>query len=56
MSGASIVELRITPTEKWNRSNKRFTPEPAPAQAFYTASFYTIDFNAAAASGLLFTD
>jgi hypothetical protein len=33
--------------------NKRFTPEPAPAESFYTVSFSTIDFNVAAASGFI---
>ena len=33
--------------------NTRFTPEPAPAEAFYTASFQMIDFNVAASSGFI---
>jgi hypothetical protein len=33
--------------------NERFKPEPAPAEAFYTASFHTIDFNVAASSGFI---
>ncbi|OLS34055.1 hypothetical protein [Bacillus sp. MRMR6] len=33
--------------------NKRVTPEPAPAEAFYTVSFSTIDFNVAASSGFI---
>ncbi|UQD51861.1 exosporium protein C [Bacillus methanolicus] len=33
--------------------NARFTPEPSPAEAFYTASFLTIDFNVSAATGFI---
>jgi hypothetical protein len=33
--------------------NTRFTPEPAPAEAFYTSSFQTIEFNVAASSGFI---
>jgi hypothetical protein len=33
--------------------NKRITPEPAPAESFYTMSFLTIDFNVAASNGFI---
>jgi hypothetical protein len=33
--------------------NKRFTPEPAPAESFYTISLHMIDFNVAASSGFI---
>jgi hypothetical protein len=33
--------------------NKRFTPEPAPAESFYTISLHMIDFNVVASSGFI---
>lgn len=33
--------------------NDRFTPEIAPAEAFYTTSFHMIDFNVSAATGFI---
>lgn len=33
--------------------NKQITAEPSPAEAFYTVSFSTVDFNVAASSGFI---
>ena len=58
LTGTPVVLLRIFRLDNGMGPaveifNKRFTPEPAPAEAFYTASFHTIDFNVAAASGFI---
>lgn len=58
LSGTPVVRFRITRLEdgvgpEVEIFNKQFTPEPAPAEAFYTASFHTIDINVAAASGFI---
>lgn len=58
LSGTPIVRFWITRQEEGLGQeieifNKQFTPEPAPAEAFYTASFHTIDFNATSANGFI---
>ncbi len=58
VTGAPVVFLRIFRQvngmgPEVEIFNTRFTPEPAPFEEFYTASFDTIDFNVTAASGFI---
>ncbi|NWQ42661.1 exosporium protein C [Bacillus sp. EB106-08-02-XG196] len=58
LSGTPVVFLRIFRQvngvgPEIEIFNTRFTPEPAPAEAFYTTSFQAIDFNVAGSNGFI---